>query len=223
MTKQIVLVGDRDTSSITHRELDAAIRLLPSGVEARWVGTNTPDAMRTSQADGVWVVPGSPYRNDAVVYAAITSARMSGQPFLGTCGGFQYTVVEFARNVAGIVDADHAETAPEAGTLVVDRLACGLVGKERNVSAVPGTRMHALCGGAAFVGFHWCNYGLAPAYADRLAAHGLVIGARADDAGIEAVELPNHPCFLATLFQPQIGSLAGRPLHPVIEAFVAAL
>jgi CTP synthase (UTP-ammonia lyase) len=91
--KNIFLLGDRDANSVTHRELDAAIGLLPGGVKARWVGTDTPDAAWTSQADALWVVPGSPYRNDAVVYSAITSARTSGQPFLGTCGGFQYAVV----------------------------------------------------------------------------------------------------------------------------------
>jgi CTP synthase (UTP-ammonia lyase) len=223
MTKQIFLLGDRNTSYMTHRELDAVISLLPSGVQARWIGTDTPDAVRTSEADGLWVVPGSPYCDDTAVYAAITSARTSGQPLLGTCGGFQYAVVEFARNVAGIIGAAHAETAPDNSTLVVDRLACSLIGEERNVTAIPGTRMHALYGSAPFVGFHWCNYGLAPAFADRLAARGLVIGARADDAGDEAVELRDHPFFLATLFQPQIGAVAGRPLHAVIEAFVAAL
>jgi CTP synthase (UTP-ammonia lyase) len=171
--KHIFLLGDRDANSVTHRELDAAIGLLPSGVKARWVGTDTPDATRTSQADAVWVVPGSPYRDDAIVYSAITSARTSGQPFLGTCGGFQYTVLEFARNVAGIVDADHAETTPAGSNLVVGRLACSLVGEERHVTALPGTRMHDLYGDATFVGFHWCNYGLAPSYADRLAEHAL--------------------------------------------------
>jgi len=50
-----------------------------------------------------------------------------------------------------------------------------------------------------------------------------VISALADDAGVEAVELPKHPFFLATLFQPQLGSLAGQPLHPIIKAFVAAI
>jgi CTP synthase (UTP-ammonia lyase) len=221
--KNIFLLGDRDGSSPTHRELDAAIELLPGGVTARWVGTDSPDAVRTSHADAVWVVPGSPYRNAAAVYSAISSARTSGQPFLGTCGGFQCAVVEFARNVAGIGDADHAETTPDGNNLVVDRLACSLIAQERNITAIPGTRMHALCGDAPFVGFHWCNYGLAPAYADRLVERGLVIAARADDAGVEAVELRNHPFFLATLFQPQIGSMAGKPLHPVIEAFVAAI
>jgi CTP synthase (UTP-ammonia lyase) len=220
--KNIVLLGDRNSSFMTHRELDAAIALLPSDVRARWISTDSPEAMHTDQADAVWVVPGSPYRNDAAVYRAITTARTSGQPFLGTCAGFQYAVVEFARNVAGIVDADHAETARDADHLVVDRLACSLIGEERHVTAIPGTRMEDLCGKTSFVGFHWCNYGIARAYADRLAAHGLLIAALADDAGVEAVELPSHPFFLATLFQPQVGSLASRRLHPIIEAFVTA-
>jgi CTP synthase (UTP-ammonia lyase) len=221
--KQIVLVGDRDSNYLTHRELDAALKLFPAKVRAHWVTTDTRDAMRTSDADGVWVVPGSPYRNDVAVYSAITAARTSGQPFLGTCGGFQYAVVEFARNVAGLTDADHAETAPGARTLVIDRLSCSLVAQERRVTAIPGTRMHSLCGSASFVGFHWCNFGLASDYVDRLAAYGLIVGARADDAGVEAVELAEHPFFMATLFQPQIGSLAGRRLHPLLEAFIAAV
>jgi CTP synthase (UTP-ammonia lyase) len=83
--------------------------------------------------------------------------------------------------------------------------------------------MHALCGSAPFGGFHWCNFGVAPAFVERLAAHGLTIAARADDAGVEAIELATHPYFLATLFQPQIGSVDGRPLHPVLESFVAAV
>jgi CTP synthase (UTP-ammonia lyase) len=58
---------------------------------------------------------------------------------------------------------------------------------------------------------------------ELLSARGLIISARADDAGVEAVELPAHPFFLATLFQPQIGALSGQPLHPVISAIVAAL
>lgn len=221
--KQIVLLGDRNACYLTHRELDAALRLFPSRVRGIWIGTDTPEAARIADADGLWVVPGSPYRDDDAVYSAITTARISGQPFLGTCGGFQYAVVEFARNVAGLCDAGHAETAPGAETLVIERLPCSLIGQERAVTAVPGTRMHSLCGSAAFPGFHWCNFGVASAYVERLAAHGLAIAARADDAGVEAIELAEHPFFMATLFQPQIGSGDGRPLHPVLRSFVAAV
>jgi CTP synthase (UTP-ammonia lyase) len=221
--KEIFLLGDRDAGAVTHREFDAAIARLPNDVRARWVGTDTPDAARTAQADGLWVASGSPYRDDAAVYAAIEAARTSGQPFLGTCGGFQYAIVEFARNAAGLAGAGHAETATGTDHLVVDRLTCSLVGQERNVTALAGTRMHALCGDSPFVGFHWCNYGLALAYIDLLTRYGLVVSALAADGGVEAIELPHHPFFLATLFQPQVGSVAGRPLHPVIGAFAAAI
>ncbi len=220
--KDIVLLGDRNLQFVTHRELDAAIGLLPNSVRARWVATDSPEASLVASADALWVVPGSPYRDDALVYTAIEKARTSGQPFLGTCAGFQYAVVEFARNVAGLANAGHAETNPSADNLVVNRLTCSLVGQERSVTAAPGTRMHDLCGSEPFVGFHWCNYGLAGGYEDRLTTHGLVIAARAEDAATEAIELPDHPFFLATLFQPQIGSLAGNPLHPIIKAFVSA-
>ena len=49
--RNIFLLGDRDANPVTHRELDAAVGLLPSGVKARWVGTDTPDAARTSKGD----------------------------------------------------------------------------------------------------------------------------------------------------------------------------
>jgi CTP synthase (UTP-ammonia lyase) len=46
--------------------------------------------------------------------------------------------------------------------------------------------------------------------------------ARAPDAGVEGIELASHPFFLATLFQPQVGALAGAPTHPLIGAFLEA-
>ena len=95
--------------------------------------------------DGVWVVPGTPYRDDDAVYAAIGRARESGLPLLGTCGGFQYAVVELARSMAGL-DARHAETDPDADAPVVAPLACSLVGEQRTVTCVPGTRLAAICG-----------------------------------------------------------------------------
>jgi len=91
------------------------------------------------------------------------------------------------------------------------------------VTPIPGTRMFDVCGGMPFVGFHWCNFGIAPAYVDRLVMHGLVISATADDAGVEAFELPRHPFFLATSFQPQVGSSSRKRLHPVLRAFGGAV
>jgi len=207
----IAALGDRNPAYLTHREIDATIALAP---EIRWV--DTEDA-RIDGYDGVWIVPGTPYRDEDAVLDAIRFAREEGMPILGTCGGFQHMAVEYARNVLGIAGAAHAETDPDAESIVVGALACSLVGEVRTVTPVPGTRLAAICGSEPFAGFHYCNYGLA---ADL---PGVVVSAHADDAGVEAFELPDHPFYLATLFQPQVGTAERGALHPVLSALLAAV
>jgi CTP synthase (UTP-ammonia lyase) len=220
MAVSIAVLGDRNTGHLTHREIDATLELMPADVDARWLPT--PEAEAAVAAEGLWVVPGTPYRDEGAVLDAIRRARTAGMPVLGTCGGFQHMLVEFARNVAGLTDAAHAESDPDAADPVVARLSCSLVGEERQVTAVAGTRVAGLCGTDPFTGFHWCNYGLAPDREAALVAAGLVVAARAPDAGVEAVELPGHPFYVATLFQPQVGTSAGRRLHPLIGALISA-
>jgi CTP synthase (UTP-ammonia lyase) len=217
---RIALLGDRDVRFLTHRALDAVVARLPGGASAEWIGTDTAEARSLDRFDRVWVVPGTPYRDDGAVLAAIDRAIDSGMPLLATCGGFQYTLLALARR-AGVEDPAHAELEPDALDPVVAPLSCSLEGEEREVTCVPGTRLAAICGMAPFAGFHWRNYGLADPYVARLASAGVVVSARAPDAGVEGIELPDHPFFLATLFQPQIGELKGAELHPLIAAFVA--
>lgn len=215
---RIAALGDRDLAHLTHREIDAAMRLVPEGVEFRWVATDSAEARRIDGFDGLWVLPGTPYRDNDVVYAAIRFAREQGMPMLGTCGGFQYMAVEFARNAALIPGAAHAEAEPDGDAIVVGELSCSLVGEERTVTVVPGTRLAEICGTSPFPGFHWCSFGLADGVTDRLSAAGLVMSASAEDAGVEAFELPGHPFYLATLFQPQVGSSERGELHPLLAA-----
>jgi CTP synthase (UTP-ammonia lyase) len=137
----IAALGDRDLTHLTHREIDAAMRLVPAGVDLRWVSTDGEEARRIDNFDGLWVLPGTPYRDDDAVYAAIRLAREQAMPVLGTCGGFQYMAVEFARNAAGMSGAAHAESEPNGEAIVVGRLACSLLGEERTVTAMPGTRL----------------------------------------------------------------------------------
>ena len=215
----IAVLGDRNLEYVTHRELDAALALFPDWARGEWVATDSDVPAALDRADGVWIVSGGPYRDDDAVYAAIRHVRESGTPLLATCSGFQYVVIELARSLAGI-DAQHAETDPDAEALVAAPLACSLIGEERMVTCVPGTRLAELCGTEPFPGFHWCNYGLADEFVEPLTAAGVVVGAHAPDAGVEGIELSDHPFFVATLFQPQVGALAGRPLHPLIAAFL---
>jgi CTP synthase (UTP-ammonia lyase) len=219
----VAMVGDRNLAYESHRAIEATVALLNNEVDMRWVGTDDPDFRATvERAHAVWAVPGSPYANDDAAYAAITHARTTGQPFLGTCGGFQYAIVEYARNVAGWTGAGHAETEPDADELVVDRLACSLFGEQRTVTTVPGTRLAQICGTEPFVGFHFCNFGVPNAQMARLVDYGVIVSARAEDAGVEGIELPDHPFFLATLFQPQMAAVHDEGVHPLIRALIEA-
>ena len=218
----ILALGDRDLQYLTHREIDAALGLFPPSAGAHWVATDSEEARDLSSADGVWLLPGTPYRDADAAFAAIRHCLDAGVPFLGTCGGFQHALVELARSRAGIADAAHEESDPDASDPVVSRLACTLYGEVRTVTPVPGTRFAEICGTEPFGGFHWCGYGLDPAYVEPLKRAGVVVGATADDAGVEAVELPEHPFFLATAFQPQVGASTTGDLGPLLEALLAA-
>ena len=219
----IGILGDFNPEFPTHRELEAELARVQESVAIEWIPTDGGDALgKAASASGLWVIPGTPYKNDDVVYQAIRHARENEQPFLGSCGGFQYALVEFARNVAGISDASHAETSPDNGEHVVHALSCSLIGEEREVHVQATTRLAEICGLESFIGHHYCNYGLADSYKEALAASGLVFNAYADDAGIEGFELPDNRFFIATLFQPQVGALAKKQQHPLIAAFISA-
>jgi CTP synthase (UTP-ammonia lyase) len=219
---RILALGDRNVSQLTHRELDAAFALMPSDVECSWTPTDSPQASELDAADAVWLLPGTPYRDDDAAYAAIAHCCRTGTPYLGTCGGFQYACVELARSLAGVDGAGHAESEPDAEQPVVVALACSLYGEVRSVAPVAGTRLAEICGVEPFDGFHWCGFGLDERFAATLQAAGVVVGARAPDAGVEAIELPDHPFFVATAFQPQVGNGESGALHPLIGALIEA-
>lgn len=217
---RLLVVGDRDTRFETHRAIDHTLGLLPEDVDGRWQPTDEP--FDAADADALWFAPGTPYRDDVAAFRAIEQARTRGTPMYGTCGGLQYMTLEFARNVAGIGNAAHAETDPEAEQVVIAPLTCSLVGQRRTIHPVPGGRLAAIVGDEPFSGFHYCNYGLNPAFRERLEDAGLRVTATADDAGVEGIELPSHPFAMATLFQPQMESLETGELHPLLAALVQA-
>jgi CTP synthase (UTP-ammonia lyase) len=218
----VAVVGDRDERYETHRGIDRVLSSLPDGLTGAWHGTSGLNVDGVAEADAVWIAPGTPYRDREAVLDVIRRARETGQPLLGSCGGFQHLVLEFARSVAGIDGAEHGEEHPDADDVVVTRLACSLVGQVRPVTAVPGTRAAEICGLDPFDGFHYCNFGLDPRFEPALAAAGLVVSGHAPDAGVEIVELPEHPFYFGTMFQPQMTPAADSREHPLLEAFLLA-
>ena len=156
-----------------------------------------------------------------VALDAVRWAREGGHPFLGTCGGFQHALLEFSRNVAGIRDAEHAETRPDARELVVTRLSCSLVEKSGVVHFAKGSALDAAYGVPSASEGYRCNYGFNPAYRKALEAAGLRFTAWDDSGDIRGAEIPSHRFFVGVLFQPERAALRGEAPPPVV-AFLRA-
>jgi CTP synthase (UTP-ammonia lyase) len=218
---RIAIIGDENNALPSHRELNAVRGMLGKNVESAWVPTDGAEISDLGGFHGIWLVPGSPYADDGAACEAVQWARERDVPFLGTCGGLQYAVIEYFRNVLGVSGASHAESDGADDSNVVSALACSLMGEERLVSPIPGTRFSALVGDEPFVGMHYCGYAPGPGVAERLVTGGMLIEATAEDAGAEVLELPSNRFFMLSLFQPQIGALAGKPPHPLLREFVA--
>ncbi|MEO6759504.1 MAG: gamma-glutamyl-gamma-aminobutyrate hydrolase family protein [Saprospiraceae bacterium] len=222
MTMQIAIVGDYCDGHATHRAMLPALR--DAGAEGVWIPTTqAEDALK---ADGVWLAPGSPYDSFENVLALIRFARERRVPFLGTCGGFQHVLIEFARNVAGMADADSAEHTGGAGNCVVVPVVCPistepdrpkLSGGER-VKFFNGSRLREIMNAEESQEQYFCNFEENPQFRARCEAAGLKVSAVNPTGVARAVELPDHPFFLATQFQPQL-----TVKHPLLAAFAHLL
>jgi CTP synthase (UTP-ammonia lyase) len=152
---------------------------------------------------------------------AIRYAREQGVPFLGTCGGFQHALIEYARNVLGLRTADHAESNPYAELPLMVPLTCALVESSGTIILRPGSRSDAIYGRAETVELYHCSFGLNPHYQEQLVAGGLLIAGVDHEGETRMAELPDHPFFVVTLFQPERSSRTGTA-HPLIVAYIEA-
>jgi CTP synthase (UTP-ammonia lyase) len=221
---RIALVGDRSPGVRAHtripRLLDVVRERDGFALDPYWIPST--EATDLDGFDGIWVVPGSPYASEAGVVTAIRTARERRIPFLGTCGGFQHMLLEYARGVCGL-DLGHAENEPgRQADLLLTPLECSLAGHEAAVRLTAGSRIERIVGGPVTVEAYNCAYGLNEGYRDLLAGHGLVFTGHGEDGAVRVAELPGHPFFLGTLFQPELAG-DGTRAHPVITAFAAAV
>ncbi len=226
MRNDLIILGDYDPNSETHRATEKAIGhslgVLNAQLNVGWTSTATIKDVDIQEAHGLWIAPGSPYRDFSRTITAIRVARESLVPCLGTCGGFQHMVLEFARNVLGFADAHHAEYETETSTLFISALSCQTAGKELRVILEPQTKARHLYGKNEAVERYYCTFGINPEYSEILAEHrDLIVSGRDLNGEIRIIELPNHPFFVGTLFVPQTQSREGQP-HPLVSGFVQA-
>jgi CTP synthase (UTP-ammonia lyase) len=227
MTTSLAIVADFDPTSKSHRATNDAVAHSSAAiglpVEHEWINTADlarPDGLkRLSKYHGIWIGPASPYASMEGALSAIRMAREREIPLLGTCGGFQHIILEYVRNVLGFADAEHEESSPEASRLFISRLACSLVGRTMTITLVPGSTVARSYGRTSIQEEYLCTFGVNPKYVDTLLSGALrAIGSDAEGV-VRAVELPGHPFFVGTLFQPQLGSTASSP-NPLVSTFL---
>jgi CTP synthase (UTP-ammonia lyase) len=147
---------------------------------------------------------------------------LNNVPHLGTCAGFQHAIVEIARNVLGIEDAQHEEYDAQSSTLFVNRLQCSLAGKRMDVYFKNGSLAHRLYAMDKAEENYYCNFGINPEFKKSLNHPQVCVSGMDQDKEIRIIELPQHRFFLVTLFVPQTRSKPKKP-HPLIKGFVQAV
>jgi CTP synthase (UTP-ammonia lyase) len=223
---RVGLIGDYDPAVAAHRAIPIALKLAGDVLKVDVLCVWHPTEQIRNQSifcamDGLWCVPASPYKSMEGALLAIRFAREQGLPFLGTCGGFQHAVIEYARNVLGWADAEHAETSPEAERAVIAPLSCALVETSNVVRFRPSSRIAAIYGCKEATEGYRCSFGLNAEFEAELLSKSLRPVAHDAAGAVRAVELADHPFFIATLFQPERAALQGQ-LPPLAKAFVLA-
>lgn len=238
---RIAILGDFNPEFPSHHattnSLQHAAHKLNFPLESEWIPTPALTAPHVDRVlktfDGLWASPGSPYQSFDGMLKGIEFARRFDWPFLGTCGGFQYAFIEFARNVLGIADADTAENNSGSSNIVIYPVACAVSGKLGGAPKLsgtipeirlrPGSYLHSFYGKDKEVVSEefFCNFEVNPEFEWAAMEAGFPVVARGANGEIRAIESPTHRFFIATLFQPQLSSTEELP-HPVILAFAQA-
>ncbi len=221
----------------TNHALQHAARKLDRKVESAWVPTpsllEAAGLAHLDSFDGLWGSAGSPFKSFDGMLKGIEFARVHDRPYLGTCAGFQYALIECARNVIGIPDATTAEEDPNAKNIVIYPVSCAipnrapgapkLSGVVPQIHLRPGSFLASCYGGKDTVEEEFfCNYEVNPEFEWTAMEAGFPVVARGERGECRAIESPAHKFFIATLFQPQLSSREDNP-HPLVVAFVQAV
>ena len=236
---RIAILGDFNPKSPTLPAIEKALQhasaKLNQPVESQWISTLSLLEQRAEKMlegfDGIWAAPGSPYQSFDGMLKGIEFARRRDWPFLGTCAGFQYALIECARNVLGIKDADSAENNSGSKNIIITPVACAvpdgdkgapkLSGPIPEIRLRPGSYLQSFYHQDTVTEEFFCNFEVNREYEWAAIEAGFPVVARGPKGEIRAIESPAHRFYVATLFQPQLSSKPGKP-HPLVLAFVQA-
>jgi len=209
------------------KALEHCSSALRTKINIKWIETTEIEEGKTTAeevlkgVDGIIVPGGFGKRGAEGKIACVKYVRENKIPYLGICFGFQMAVIEFARNVCGIKDANSTEILPDCEEQVISILPDqkkleGLGGNMRlggqDVEIKPGTIAHKLYGSERVRERFRHRYEVDPAYIERIEAKGMIFSGKAPKFPImQVLEIQDHPYFVGAQFHPCFTS---RPLKP---------
>jgi CTP synthase len=206
-------------------------------IRVKWINSEALENMGERYTEaledvaGIVVPGGFGHRGIEGKIKAAGFARRKQIPYLGLCLGMQVAVIEFARNVLGLTNANSTEFDPQTSYPVID-----LMTTQRQIAdkggtmrlgnwvccLTPGSKAYQAYGEAIVFERHRHRYEFNNEYRKRMEANGIVISGRsADNTLVEIIELADHPWFVASQFHPEFKSRPTRP-HPLFREFVGA-
>ena len=217
--------------ALMHGGLAHCLHTAVEWIEADEIDSLDAAARRLRHLDGILVPGGFGKRGIQGMINAIQYARENKVPYLGICLGMQCATIEYARNVAGLANADSTEFDPQTPHRVIyklrELLGVDEMGGTMRLGAWPcrieaGSVAHRAYGVVEISERHRHRYEFNCDYEQQLVAAGLrITGRTPDDTYVEIVEAPDHPWFLACQFHPEFKSKPLAP-HPLFAAFVGA-
>lgn len=222
---KISVLGDYDKSIISHQFIPKAIHLAASAlsieVDTVWIETEEISHHQLDEYHGIWCVPGSPYKDRDAILGAINFARRFSIPYLGTCGGYQHAILEFAKNSLGLDEAELQEENPTTSMPLISALSCRLNSARREIHIVKDSQMCKYLVSTKIEEEYQCGFGMNPIYQSLFESSVMKFVAFSEDNIPQAFELSNHPFFVGTAFQPERSARLDKT-HPLIEAFLLA-
>lgn len=208
-----------------------------SAVDINWIDSESLEADGVDldevfkDTDGILVPGGFGSRGIEGKILACNYARTHKIPYLGICLGMQIAIIEFARNVLGLEDANSAEINPDTRYPVID-----ILPEKKNLTDLGGTlrlgkypcvlnpesKSYELYGTQEIWERHRHRYEVNNDYREALLNHGMIFaGTSPNNHIVEMIEIPDHPWFVAGQFHPEFKSRPNKP-HPLFRGFVTA-
>jgi CTP synthase len=201
-------------------------------LDLHWIDADNFELDSLADMDGVIVPGGFGYRGIEGKISAIQYIRENKIPFLGICLGLQCAVIEFARNVCGISDANSSEFSQNTKNYVIDLLPNQDLDKDDVGASMrlgtypckinPDTIASKIYSDEVIYERHRHRYEVNNKYRDKLIENGLIIGGVSPDNNlVEMIEIKDHPYFVASQFHPEFKSRPWEPA-PLFNDFIAS-